>query len=271
MKAVCKSITAAVLAGAGLASAFFHKTGMEVGPDGDTELDGTAGFNGWGTFDQLLDHSNPSLGTFEQRYWYGTEYWDGPGSPIYLTTPGEQPADNFNRTYTTQARLTGRMALETGGAVIVLEHRYWGDSSPFPELTDDKMVYLTLNNSLLDLTYFAKNFDPPFDKSGASHPSKAPWVFVGGSYSGALAGWLAHLYPGTYWAYHGTSGVVESLSDFWTYFTPVQEATPKNCSKDVNAVIEYIDEVLAHGSDEKKRALKARFLLEDLEDADFGV
>jgi len=38
-----------------------------------------AGFNGYGTFDQLIDHANPKLGTFEQRFWYGTEFWKGPG------------------------------------------------------------------------------------------------------------------------------------------------------------------------------------------------
>lgn len=37
---------------------------------------------GQATFQQLLDHSNPSLGTFSQRYWYSTEKWKGPGSPV---------------------------------------------------------------------------------------------------------------------------------------------------------------------------------------------
>ena len=74
----------------------FHRMGMEPGPvDDDTELLGTNGTNGWGTFDQLIDHSNPSLGTFEQRFWYGTEYWKGSGSPIIITNPGEQSATGF--------------------------------------------------------------------------------------------------------------------------------------------------------------------------------
>lgn len=34
-------------------------------------------------FSQLIDHSNPSLGTFSQRYWWDTTYWDGPGSPVF--------------------------------------------------------------------------------------------------------------------------------------------------------------------------------------------
>ena len=31
------------------------------------------------TFTQLIDHQNPSLGTFEQWFAYDTTYWKGPG------------------------------------------------------------------------------------------------------------------------------------------------------------------------------------------------
>jgi hypothetical protein len=31
------------------------------------------------TFKQLIDHNNPSLGTFEQFYFYDTTHWKGPG------------------------------------------------------------------------------------------------------------------------------------------------------------------------------------------------
>ncbi|AEO59356.1 hypothetical protein MYCTH_2307580 [Thermothelomyces thermophilus ATCC 42464] len=272
------SITAlaAGLAFAPLAAAFGRGLIMDIGPDDDTvsetELQKRAEtVNGWGTFDQLIDHANPSLGTFKQRYWYGTEYWKGPGSPIYLVSPGEQSGEGFNRTWLTTARLSGVMANQTGGAVIVLEHRYWGQSSPYDELTVENLRYLTLDNSLKDLVYFAKNFAPPFDPSGSSSADKAPWIFAGGSYSGALAGWLAAREPGTFWAYYSSSGVVEAIGDFWQYFVPVQEATPKNCSADVGAVINYVDLVLSFGSKKSKQALKDKFGLGELEDADFAA
>lgn len=40
------------------------------------------------TFEQLIDHNNPSLGTFSQFYYYSTEFWKGPGSPVVLFTVG---------------------------------------------------------------------------------------------------------------------------------------------------------------------------------------
>ena len=39
---------------------------------------------GQSTFEQLLDHSDPSLGTFSQSYWWNSEWWDGPGSPVNM-------------------------------------------------------------------------------------------------------------------------------------------------------------------------------------------
>lgn len=41
------------------------------------------------TFRQYIDHNNKDLGTFEQFYFYSTEFYGGPGSPVILFTPGE--------------------------------------------------------------------------------------------------------------------------------------------------------------------------------------
>ena len=275
MRLLSTGALAALLAGQYASAAFLRSNAVDIGPDDDTADAATLSkraetYNGWGTFDQLIDHSNPSLGTFKQRYWYGTEYWKGPGSPIYLNSPGEQSATGFNRTWLGKSRLGGLMASQTGGAVVVLEHRYWGESSPYDELTVENLQHLTLDNSLKDLTYFAKNFVPPFDTTGASSADKAPWIFSGGSYSGALAGWLAAVEPGTFHAYYGSSAVVEAIGDFWQYFQPVQEATPKNCSADVNAVVTYVDLILTFGTKKMKQNLKDKFMLGDLTDRDFA-
>jgi hypothetical protein len=33
-------------------------------------------------FTQLLDHDNPSKGTFQQKFWWNAQWWEGPGSPV---------------------------------------------------------------------------------------------------------------------------------------------------------------------------------------------
>ena len=152
------------------------------------------------TDDFLIDHNNTDLGTFSQFYYYSDEYWKGPGSPVILFTPGEENVTGY-QSYLGTNRSTGLMAEKIGAAVVVLEHRYWGFSSPFAELTTDNMRYLTLANSIADLTNFANTAQLPFDSQGNSTASQAPWVLVGGSYSGALTAWTESIAPGTFWAY----------------------------------------------------------------------
>lgn len=215
------------------------------------------------TFSQLIDHDNPDLGTFEQFYYYDTTYWKGPGSPVILFTPGEVNATGY-QSYLTTNRTTGVVAEEIGAATIVLEHRYWGTSSPFTELTTANMTYLTLENSIHDLTYFANHVHLPFTTHHPSNAADVPWVMMGGSYSGALSAWTATVDPGTYWAYHASSAPVQAISDYWAYFLPVQEGMPANCSKDVSLVIDHMDDILTSGNTTAIHALKTRFGLENV-------
>lgn len=243
--------------------------------------------SGTATFEQLLDHSDPSLGTFSQSYWWSTTYWTGPGAPVVLFTPGESAAAPYTG-YLTNRTITGLFAEAVGGATILLEHRYWGDSSPYSVLTTENMTYLTLENSIKDLTYFANNVQLPFDTNGSSNAQNAPWVLAGGSYSGALTGWVAAVDPGTYWAYYATSAVVQAVDDFvsirsinhcrvravlirnsqYQYFKPVQAGMPSNCSADVTLAIDYIDSVLLSDDADAITALKTKFGLAGVEHAD---
>lgn len=149
-------------------------------------------------------------------------YWKGPGSPVILFTPGEVNASRYT-SYLTTNRTTGVLAEKIGAATIVLEHRYWGFSSPSEDLTTENLKYLTLNNSIHDLTYFANNVKLPFATHFSSNAAAVPWVLMGGSYSGALSAWTASVAPGTIWAYQASSAPVQAVSDYWGYFLPVQE------------------------------------------------
>lgn len=172
--------------------------------------------SGSATFEQLIDHSDPSKGTFSQAYWWSTEYWTGPGAPVVFFTPGEVAAAGYTG-YLTNKTITGLFAQAIGGATILMEHRYWGDSSPYSVLTTENLTYLTLENSIKDTTYFANNVQLPFDTNGSSNAQNAPWVMAGGSYSGALTAWVASVDPGTYWAYYATSAVVQAIDDFVSF------------------------------------------------------
>jgi hypothetical protein len=60
----------------------FRNARFRAPPQDDTTAAATV-YNS--TFEQLIDHENPSLGTFSQFYYYSTEFYKGPGSPVVST------------------------------------------------------------------------------------------------------------------------------------------------------------------------------------------
>ncbi|PFH52555.1 hypothetical protein AMATHDRAFT_1958 [Amanita thiersii Skay4041] len=197
-------------------------------------------------FDQLIDHDNPSLGTFKQR------------GPIILMTPGEANADGYDG-YLTNRTINGRIAQQQSGSTIVLEHRFYGLSNPKPDLSVGSLQLHTLQQAVDDLVYFANNVHLPMPDGDKLSPANAPWVLVGGSYSGALTSWTMVNKPGVFWAGYASSAVVEAILDFWEYFEPIRQNMPKNCSSDVQAVIEHIDQVFISGNTTAIQSIKDLF------------
>lgn len=183
-------------------------------------------------FNQLIDHNDPSLGTFSQRYFFNGQYYeegmpifvlllscffrdhaepvlcDCLGGPMVLFTPGEQSIDRelnslfINLMYFVKARsafipylnnlsLPGLFAQQQNGTVFWLEHRHFGNSQPTGNLSEESLKYLTVQQAIDDLEYFANNVVLPMPNGHSVSPTHAPWVLFGGSYSGALATFAA--------------------------------------------------------------------------------
>lgn len=68
----------------------------------------------------------------------------------------------------------------------MLEHRYYGLSNPFGDLSSASLKYHTIQQAIDDLEYFAKNVKLAQPDGDSVKPGQAPWVLIGGSYSGAL-------------------------------------------------------------------------------------
>ncbi|KAH9943173.1 peptidase S28 [Epithele typhae] len=208
-------------------------------------------------FDQLIDHNNPSLGTFQQRYWHTYEFYET-GGPIVLFTPGEANAAPYTG-YLTNRTVNGQIAQAQSGAAIVLEHRFYGLSNPYPDLSVKSLQVHTIQQAIDDLEYFAKNAVLPQPDGANVKPGQAPWVLIGGSYSGALTSFAMTNKPGLFQAGYASSAVVESIVDFYGYFTPIREGMAKNCSADVQAVIAHIDSVFSSKNQKSINSLLAMF------------
>ncbi|KAI1140057.1 peptidase S28 [Hypoxylon sp. FL0543] len=214
-------------------------------------------------FEQYIDHNNLELGKFRQTYWYNATFWKGPGSPIVLFTPGESAGIDY-LSFLTDQSIAGLIAKKVGGAVLMVEHRYWGNSTPYEALSTKNLQYLNVDQAVSDFVHFAQTAQLPFDTSGSSNAREAPWIWTGGSYSGALGAWIESLSPGTFWATHSSSGPVEAIYNYWEYFYAIQQGMPKNCSKDFTAIINYVDEVFTHSSPKEQARLKQLFGLQEL-------
>ncbi|KZV68146.1 peptidase S28 [Peniophora sp. CONT] len=212
-------------------------------------------------FDQLIDHNDPSKGTFQQRYWMTWNFYKA-GGPIVLFTPGEENAEQYTG-YLTNLTINGQIAQQHGGATVVLEHRFFGQSNPYDNLTSESLQVLTLEQSIDDLEYFVKNVKVP---APIAEPSTAPWVLVGGSYSGALTAWIMAAKPNLFAAGWASSAVVEIIVDYWQFFDIPRVYMPSNCSADIQAVIAHFDDVAQ--DPDAVEALKAQFGMEDVEHYD---
>ncbi|KAI0774647.1 peptidase S28 [Trametes elegans] len=214
-------------------------------------------------FDQLIDHTNPSLGTFKQRYWMNYEFYE-PGGPMVLYNPGEGNAESALG-YLTNRSLPGQVAQNLNGTNIVIEHRFFGLSNPYPDLSVKSLKVLTIQQAIDDYEYFVKNVNLPMPGGDAVKHGQAPWLLFGGSYSGALTSFTMINKPGLFQAGYASSAVVESIVDFWRIYQPIIEYMPKNCSADVQAVVKHVDAAYHSGNKQEMDSIKTLFNLTALE------
>lgn len=158
---------------------------------------------GW--FEQKIDHTEgDAAGTFQQRYWYSTQFASGPDAPVIFEFCGESEC---SAGYLTMLADTAKVLK---AAVVALEHRYYGKSLPFAKPTIRQMQYLTINNALEDAAAFEG-----FAKTKLNLRGK--WIAVGGSYPGMLAAFYREKHPELVvgaWASSAPILVEESFSGY---------------------------------------------------------
>ena len=110
--------------------------------------------------------------------------------------------------------------------------------------------YLTTEQALEDVVYFAEHFKPAGLESHwqALAPGETPWIFVGGSYPGARAAFIRIRNPDVIYASWSSSGPVQATVDMATYTEQAYKDFTANCSADIAAASAYLDDVLTNGT-----------------------
>lgn len=158
---------------------------------------------------QPVDHFNAQDNrTFQQQYWTNTVFWKGGNSPVFLYIFGEQAADSG-----WMEGGTWYLAAQAAGALMVgVEHRYFGSSQPFSDVSLASLQFLTTEQALADLASIHSIVSSAYSLTAAN-----PWVSFGGSYAGALSAWLRQKYPTLFVGAVASSAPVQATYDFQGY------------------------------------------------------
>ncbi|KAI7855589.1 serine carboxypeptidase S28-domain-containing protein [Circinella umbellata] len=217
-------------------------------------------------FDQPVNHSDISAGTFKHRYWANTD-WYHTGGPVILTNVGEANATP-RANYVTNSSMA-LLAERLQGVVIVMEHRCYGESQLGPDYSAQYLRTLNTEQALEDMANIIKNVKLPGLKLPPAPDTK--WIVYGGSYSGNLAAWMRYRYPDIVFAAVPSSSPVEMKYNYYEYFYPIWKYGPKHCIQATEHVIAYVDNILFGSAEEPKQRVKKRFGAKGLEyDDDFA-
>ena len=132
------------------------------------------------------------------------QYWDKDSGPVFIYICGEY------RCSVDETRLYPFMVGATHKArFVVLEHRFYGESQPFPNWELESLRYLNSEQAIADLAYFIGEVANPDQHLDV--------LLIGGSYPGALAAWTRERYPHLAVGAWASSASVQPIIDFWKF------------------------------------------------------
>nr|GMC57543.1 probable serine protease EDA2 isoform X1 [Ipomoea batatas] len=207
---------------------------------------------------QTLDHFSPyDHRKFSQRYYEFLDHFRIPDGPIFLKICGESSCNGIPNDY------IGVLAKKFGGAVVSLEHRYYGKSSPFKSLTTENLKYLSSKQALFDLAafrqYYQESLNAKLNKSNADNP----WFVFGTSYAGALSAWFRLKFPHLTCGSLASSGVVLAIFNFTEFDKQVGESAGPECKSVLQEITQLVDKKLASNNKETKAIFGAAELKND--------
>lgn len=188
-------------------------------------------------FQQLINHNDSSLGTFSQRYYVDETYGPKHDSPVFFYICGESAC--------TKRALNGAIrtyAQKFHAKLVALEHRYYGESIPFNNLSSKNLRFLTTEAALDDLAYFERHLKDEHNWTGK-------WVAFGGSYPGSLSAYYRLKFPSLVVGALASSAPVMAKEDFVEYDAHVTQVAGPVCA---NQMREVVHEVEASLHDEAK-------------------
>lgn len=150
-----------------------------------------------------------------QRYWLNKQFWGGVNYPIIVFIGGEGE-ESCSRL--TDYLYMYDLAREHRALLMDVEHRFYGQSIPTPDVSTKNMKYLSSSQALADL---ARVVD--FVKSDLNSINSKV-LTIGGSYPGNLAAWFRLKYPSSSVGSIASSAPLLAQTNFPEYMEVVSQA-----------------------------------------------
>ncbi len=194
-------------------------------------LKGGAGFVSIpGVLDQKLDHfSSVDNRKFKQRFWYMKNHRKSKSGLNLLYICGEGKCGD----HVFYSQISAH-AFNLGAAVYVLEHRYYGESQPFSDLSTPNLKFLSTDQALEDLVFFKNEMVRQQKLTG-------PWIAVGGSYPGMLAADLRIHYPNQFVGALASSAPVRPSLNFVEFDHHIAKMVPAECISNIQNTLNQIE------------------------------
>lgn len=183
-------------------------------------------------FKQYIDHNDKSAGTFWQRYYVDERYGKNKQSTVFFYICGEGSCDKNVLNGAIRAYAQNHKA-----KLVALEHRYYGQSQPFPTLSADNLRYLNTEAALNDLAHFQRSISDKNDWTGT-------WIAFGGSYAGSLSAYYRMKFPYLVAGALASSAPVKAKEDFFEYDEYVEEVAGVHCANNMRQVVSELESSL---------------------------
>ncbi|KYK60824.1 extracelular serine carboxypeptidase [Drechmeria coniospora] len=206
-------------------------------------------------------------GYFDLRYWLDTSNYKE-GGPIIVLHGGEITGQRSLSVL--DHGIVSMLTKATDSVGLVLEHRYYGTSFPTPNVTVENLRFLSTEQGLADIAYFATHVDLPGLENYNLTAPDTPWIIYGGSYGGALAAFARKVYPDVIWGAISSSGVLAAVDDFWQFYEAARHFAPGDCSPTQQKLVQVIDAMLFSKDGRDSDAIKQLFGLDELLDDEFA-
>lgn len=209
-------------------------------------------------FNQTLDHfTSTDHRQFEQRYYVFLDYFQRPDGPIFLKICGEASCDGIANDYLPV------LAKKFGAAVVALEHRYYGKSSPFKSSTTENLKYLSSKQALFDLAVFRNYYQELLNVKLNRSKGENPWFIFGVSYAGALSAWFRLKFPHLVCGSLASSAVVQAVYNFTEFDQQIGVSAGPECKAILQEITQLVDQRLASNADAVKKLFGASELKSD--------